>query len=29
MINLGNNFKFNINDIPEDEWNKRARKYTK
>ena len=26
MINLGNNFKFNINDIPEDEWNKRARK---
>jgi hypothetical protein len=26
MISLGNNFKFNINDIPEDEWNKRARK---
>lgn len=26
MINLGNNFKFNINDIPEDKWSQRARK---
>ena len=26
MINLGNDFKFDINDIPKDEWNLRARK---
>lgn len=26
MINLGNEFKFDINDIPKDEWNLRARK---